>query len=267
MEKKKKTKTTKDPGKFDTFAGIIARLRGPNGCPWDKQQTHRSLRENLLSETYETLEAIDENDIGKLREELGDLLLQIVIQAQIATDNGEFKIADVVKGITEKIIRRHPHVFGVKKAKDAEEVMHNWEALKREERGEGLSMLASVPAAMPSLAYALEVQRRAARVGFDWEDRNGVIDKLVEEVEEYKEAKDQPEKEREYGDILFTLVNIARREGVDAETALREANRRFYRRFAAMEKLCRKRGLSFDKLSFNEQNALWEEAKKIESLK
>ena len=263
MDKPEKSKVPDDLNKFDTFAGIIARLRAPDGCPWDKKQTHRSLRENLLSESYEVLAALDEGDPEKMREELGDLLLQIVLQARIAADSAEFNINDVVRGIAEKIIRRHPHVFGSKTARNAEEVMHNWEALKKEEREEGASMLASVPPEMPSLAYALEVQRRAARAGFDWKDLDGVIDKLVEEVREYREARDQEEKEQEYGDLLFTLVNIARREGVDAESALREANRRFYRRFSAMEDICQKRGLSFDKLSFDEQNALWEEVKKL----
>ena len=248
--------------KFDTLVAIIARLRGPNGCPWDREQTHQSLRENLLSESYEVLEALDSGKPEKLREELGDLLLQIVLQSQIAADSGEFIIGDVIKGITSKIIRRHPHIFGSRKVKDAEEVAHNWEALKREEREAGASVIASVPKGMPALAYALEIQRRVARVGFDWENLDGVIDKLVEEVKEYRAVQNQAEKAQEYGDLLFTLANIARREGLDPETALREANNRFYQRFTCMEKLCHQRGLSFDKLSFDEQNALWEEAKR-----
>jgi tetrapyrrole methylase family protein/MazG family protein len=251
-----------DLGKFDTFVAIIARLRGPDGCPWDREQTHRSLRANLLSECYEALEALDSGDPEQLREELGDLLLQVVLQSQIAADHGEFEIGDVIRGIAEKIIRRHPHVFGSGKARNAREVMHNWEVLKREEREEGAPMLASVPKAMPALAYALEIQRRVARVGFDWEDLDGVIDKLAEEVREYRSAPDRAEKAREYGDLLFTLANIARREDVDPEAALREASSRFYRRFTYMEKLCHERGLSFYKLTFDAQNALWEEAKR-----
>jgi MazG family protein len=248
--------------KFDTFADIIARLRAPDGCPWDKEQTHQSLRENLLSECYEVLEAIDSEEPGKLQEELGDLLLQIVLQAQIAADSSEFKIDDVVKGISEKIIRRHPHIFGSRKVKDAKEVMHNWEALKKEEREAGASMLASVPKAMPALAYALEISRRAVRVGFEWPDIEGVIDKILEEVREVKKAGSQQEKAREFGDLMFTLVNYARWEGIDAESALREANLKFYQRFTYMEKLCHERGLSFEKLTFDAQNALWEEAKR-----
>ena len=174
--------TPQDLNKFETFAGIIARLRAPDGCPWDREQTHASLRGNLLSECYEVLQALDEGDPAKLCEELGDLLLQIVLHAQIARDEGDFEIGDVIKGISEKIVRRHPHVFGAARAKDAGEVMHNWEELKKGERESGASMLEGVPEAMPALGYAYEVQRRAARVGFDWEDTKGVLEKLNEEV-------------------------------------------------------------------------------------
>ena len=251
-----------DLDKFDTLVSIIARLRAPDGCPWDRQQTHKSLRENLLSECYEVLEALDNGDATKLCEELGDLLLQIVLHAQIAADDGEFELKDVINSISSKIVHRHPHIFGSTTVNSAEEVMHNWEALKREEREDGASMLESVPVSMPALAYAYEISRRAARAGFDWEDVDGIIDKLVEEVRELKEAASGEEKENEYGDLLFTLVNVARREGIDSEAALREANRRFFRRFSYMEELCRKRGQSFSELSFDEQNALWEEAKR-----
>jgi tetrapyrrole methylase family protein/MazG family protein len=251
-----------DLKKFATLVEIIARLRGPDGCPWDKEQTHASLRANLLSECYEVLEALDKGDPAQLGEELGDLLLQIVLHAQIAKDGGEFEMGDVIESITAKIVRRHPHIFGTAKVKDAREVMHNWEALKKEERTEGTSMLEGVPKDMPALAYALEISRRAVRVGFEWESIEGVIDKLAEEVREIKEARGREEKEREYGDLLFTMVNAARWEGIDAEAALRGANRRFFKRFARMEELCRQRGLDFSKLSFKEKDELWEEAKK-----
>jgi len=247
---------------FATLVDIIARLRAPDGCPWDRKQTHASLRENLLSECYEVLEALDEEDSEKLRNELGDLLMQIVLHTQIATEAGEFELGDVVESISAKLIHRHPHVFGSKKVKDAEEVAHNWEVLKKEEREEGVSMLESVPKSMPALGYAHEIQRRAAWVGFDWEDVDSVIDKLAEEVGEFKQAETEEQKAAEFGDLLFTLANIARRLGIDLEAALREANRRFYKRFAYMEEVCRKRGLNFGDLSFDEQNALWEEAKK-----
>jgi tetrapyrrole methylase family protein/MazG family protein len=252
----------KDLRKFQSLVEIIARLRGPDGCPWDKEQTHQTLRANLLAECYEVLEALDEGDAAKLSEELGDLLLQIVLHAQIAKDDGEFEIDDVIESIATKIIRRHPHIFGTAKVKDAEEVMHNWEALKKAERDEGESMLAGVPKDMPALAYAYEISRRAVRVGFEWENIEGVIDKMAEEIKEIKDANSREEKEREFGDLLFTLVNVARWEDVDAESALREANRKFYQRFAHMEELCRRRGLNFAGLSFKEKDDLWEEAKR-----
>jgi tetrapyrrole methylase family protein/MazG family protein len=251
----------KDLDRFDTFKEIIARLRGPDGCPWDKEQTHTSLRMNLLSECYEVLEALDEGNSDKLCEELGDLLLQIVLHAQIAKDDGEFEIGDVIRSISEKIVRRHPHIFGSTKVKDAKEVMHNWEELKRDERDEGTSMLAGVPVHMPALAYALEISRRAVRVGFEWEDMEGVIDKLAEEVREIKDASSLEEKTQEFGDLLFTLVNVARWQGIDSEAALREANQKFYRRFTAMEELCRQRGLELSSLSPEQWNDLWEEVK------
>jgi len=252
----------KDLSRFDALMAIIATLRAPGGCPWDRKQTHASLRENLLSECYEVLEALDEGDTDKLRDELGDLLMQIVLHAQIATEAGEFGLGEVIEGINTKLIHRHPHIFGSKKVKDAEEVAVNWEALKEEEREPGASILEGVPKQMPALGYSQEVQRRAAHVGFDWEDVDGVIDKLAEEVGEFKRAQNQDEKATEFGDLLFTLANIALRMGIDPEAALRQANRRFYKRFTYMEELCRKRGLNLGDLSFDEQNALWEEAKK-----
>jgi len=247
---------------FTTLVDIIAKLRAPDGCPWDRQQTHSSLRENLLEECYEVLGALDEGNMDKLCAELGDLLMQIVLHAQIAVEAGEFELGDVIRGINAKLIRRHPHIFGSLKVRDAEEVALNWEALKREEREAGTSILDGVPGLMPALSYSQSVQRRVAGVGFDWEDIDGVIDKLAEEVSEFKQAPGQEERAKEFGDLLFTLANIARRMDIDLEAALREANQRFYRRFTCMEELCRQRGLTFGELSFDEQNALWEEAKK-----
>jgi len=251
-----------DLNRFATLVGIIARLRAPDGCPWDRKQTHTSLRENLLQECYEVLEALDEGDSGKLCDELGDLLMQVVLHTQIATEAGEFEVGDVLNSINTKLIHRHPHIFGSRKVKDADEVAHNWEVLKQEERQAETSMLASVPKQMPALGYSQEIQRRVAQVGFDWEDIGGVIDKLAEEVSEFTQASSQQQRTEEFGDLLFTLVNIARRLGVDLEATLRQANQRFYCRFAYVEELCRQRGLNLGKLSFAEQNALWEEAKK-----
>ena len=248
--------------KFQTFVDIIARLRAPDGCPWDREQTHLSLRENLLSETYEVLDALDGESPEKLCEELGDLLLQIVLHAQIARDENEFDISDVIRNISEKIIRRHPHIFGDTKAETSGDVMHNWESIKKTERKPGTSMLSSVPRQMPALAYAYDIQKRVARVGFDWEDIEGNIDKITEEVREIWQAGNQREKEEEYGDLLFTIANVIRRDGIDPETALRNANNKFYKRFSKMEEICRSSGEDFSKLTFEEQNKLWEEAKK-----
>ncbi len=247
---------------FATLEAVIAQLRAPDGCPWDRKQTHLSLRENLLEECYEVLETLDSGDSERLSDELGDLLMQVVFHAQIAREAGEFELGDVLRKINAKLIHRHPHIFGSRKVKDADEVSHNWELLKQEEREAGASLLDGVPREMPALAFSQRVQGRVARVGFDWEDASGVIDKLAEEVTELTEATSHEEKAAEFGDLLFTLANIARREGIDLESALREANGRFYERFNGMEELCRKRGLKFSELSFDEQNELWEEAKR-----
>ena len=251
-----------DLSRFTSLVDIIAKLRAPDGCPWDKKQTHASLRKNLLEECYEVLEALDEGSSDKLCDELGDLLMQVVLHAQIATESGEFELGDVVNSINTKLIHRHPHIFGSKKVKNADEVARNWEVLKQEERGADASMLAGVPKQMPALGYSQEIQRRVAQVGFDWADIDGVIEKLTEEVSELKQADSQERKAQEFGDLLFTLANIARRLGIDLEAALREANQRFYHRFTYMEEACRQRGLNLGELSFDEQNALWEEAKK-----
>ena len=247
---------------FSELKEIIARLRGPGGCPWDKKQTHASLRPFLVEESYEVLQALDENVPEKLRDELGDLLLQIMLHAQIADESGQFDIDDVIGSISQKLIHRHPHVFGGQKAKDVIEVEHNWEALKQEEKTEGESILSGMSGQMPALTYSQSMQRRVAGVGFDWEEVEEIIDKLAEEVTEIKQAPDQQEKAKEFGDLLFTLANVARRLDIDLEMALRSANQRFYRRFNYMEKLCRGRGLNMAGLSLEEQNALWEEAKK-----
>jgi len=247
---------------FATMVAIIAKLRAPDGCPWDRKQTHASLRKNLLEECYEVLEALDEGNSGRLCDELGDLLMQVVLHTQIATEAGEFEVGDVISSINAKLVHRHPHIFGSLKVKDADEVAHNWEVLKREERATDASMLEGVPKQMPALAYSQQIQQRVAQVGFDWEDINGVIDKLAEEVSEFKQADSQEQKEMEFGDLLFTLVNIARRLGIDLEVALRQANKRFYHRFSYMEKVCHQRGLNLGDLSFAQQNTLWEEAKK-----
>ena len=191
--------------RFSTLVDIIARLRAPDGCPWDREQTHLSLRENLLEECYEVLEALDVGDAEGLSDELGDLLLQVVLHARIAAEAGEFELGDVLRKINTKLIHRHPHIFGSRKVKDAAEVTHNWEVLKQEEREAGVSMLAGIPRQMPALAFSQRVQGRVARVGFDWADLSGVIDKLVEEISELREAANQEEKAAEFGIRTDTL--------------------------------------------------------------
>ena len=246
---------------FSALVDIITRLRSPEGCPWDREQSHASLRQSLLEECYEVLESIDQGDSSRLCLELGDLLMQVVFHARIAAEAAEFELKDVISGINNKLIYRHPHVFGAVEAAGINEVLHNWEALKKRERRAEDSMLSGVPEEMPALAYSQDIQDRVARVGFDWAEDEGVIEKLAEEVNELRQAQDELEKEREFGDLVFTLANLARRQGIDLESALRQANRRFVKRFASMEEFCRERRLDFSELSFDEQNALWEEAK------
>jgi tetrapyrrole methylase family protein/MazG family protein len=250
-----------------TLQLVMARLRAPDGCPWDREQTHASLRKYLLEETYETLDALDAGDAGALEEELGDLLLQIVFHAQVADEAGEFDLGDVVAGIVSKLIRRHPHVFGDEQAGDAETVLRNWEALKRAERtarGSGdappKSMLDGVSRAMPALAYAQAVQARAARVGFDWPDADGVVEKVAEEARELTAAPPESRQE-ELGDLVFSVVNLARRLGIDAEEALRAANGKFRARFAAMEATAREAGKTLDEYDAAGLDALWLRAK------
>ena len=252
------------PSSLEAFQDTIARLRAPGGCPWDREQTHQSLRPHLLEETYETLAALDADDTDALREELGDLLLQIVLQAQIAVEAGEFSLAQVIEGIDAKIKHRHPHVFGDVVVADVAGVMHNWEEIKREEKGKH-SLLGGVPRSLPALARAQAIQKRVARVGFDWPDAEGVIAKIAEEVAELREAQGGKEREEELGDLLFSVVNLARWLSVDAESALRGACQQFIQRFSGMEELCRERGLDLSELSLAEQDELWEEVKGLTS--
>jgi len=248
---------------FDSLEQIIAFLRGSDGCPWDRKQTHGSLREHLLEESYEVLESLDDTDYAKLCSELGDLLLQIVLHAQVAREAGEFDMGDVIESINRKLIYRHPHVFSSDNVKDADEVLVRWEALKKKERIEEAGMLDGVPKMLPALAYSQSVQERVSRVGFDWPTDDGVLDKLAEEISEVKDAANLHDRYTEFGDILFTLANYARRQEIELESALREANRKFSRRFSCMETLCRERKLDLVGMSLEEQNKLWNEAKDV----
>jgi tetrapyrrole methylase family protein / MazG family protein len=246
---------------MDAIQDTIARLRAPDGCPWDREQTHRSLRENLLEETYEVLATLDAEDDDKLCEELGDLLMQIAMHVQIATEEGAFRLADVANRIDTKLRRRHPHVFGGLKVQGAEEVLRNWEAIKSGERlsstGQRVSSLAGVPTILPALARAQSLAERAARHGFDWPDLVGVLEKVDEELQELLAADGMEEQEQELGDILFSLVNVARWLGIDAESALRLACERFTHRYAAMEREALARGLDLQQMAPDEQEALW----------
>ncbi len=262
MSKSKPEFSEEELGRFETFRKIIERLRGPGGCPWDKKQTHASLKRYLVEECYEVLETIDEQRMSDLGEELGDLWLQIMLHAQIAQETGEFTLEDVLRKINTKLIYRHPHVFGDKKALDADEVSATWEELKEKEKPVNFSLLAGVPREMPALAYSQSVQRRAATVGFDWEKIDDIIEKLVEEVEELKKADGQDEKVREFGDILLTLANVGRRMDIDLESALRQANARFTRRFQFIEDKCREEGQDLKGLTLAEMDKIWDKAKK-----
>ncbi len=251
---------------FEAFQEIVAHLRAPDGCPWDREQTHQSLRPHLLEEAYETLEALDSGDPHKMAEEFGDLLLQIVLNAQIAAENGDFDMASVLGGIHAKITRRHPHVFGGLELDGVAGVLQNWEKLKATERetdGEaGKGLLDGIPLALPALIQAQEYQDRAARVGFDWPEIQGVLDKIAEEIQEVKEVTNGEELTEELGDLFFALVNLARWKKVDAESALREMNMRFKQRFAHVEQGAQKQGRKLQEMSLDEMEALWQDAKR-----
>jgi tetrapyrrole methylase family protein/MazG family protein len=251
-----------------TLEWVCGRLRGPGGCPWDQEQDHASLRNNLLEEAYETLEALDAGDRDRLREELGDLLMQIYLHAQLAREEGAFTLADVVAGITAKLIRRHPHVFGPVQVDGSAAVLRNWEAIKAAERAENGgkegSLLSGVPRTLPALAYAQAVGQRAARVGFDWARVEDVWAKVEEEMGELRQAATPAEQAEEVGDLLFALVNLARWLDVEAEDALRATNVKFRQRFAHIEAEARRRGIALPELSMAEMDALWEAAKELE---
>ncbi len=250
---------------FEEFQELIAHLRAPDGCPWDREQTHLSLRRNLIEEAYEVLDALDAEDPKAMQEEFGDLLVQVLLHTQIASEAGEFRMADVLHGIITKLVARHPHVFGDLKLKDAEDVIANWEHLKADERkarGEVRGLLDGVGEALPALSQAEAYTARASRVGFEWPNIEGVLGDVEEEIGELREAKDDAAREAEFGDVLFALVNLARWLKLDPEAALRAANRRFRQRFAYVETGARQQGREIKDMTLDEMNALWEEGKK-----
>jgi len=246
----------------------MTKLRGPDGCPWDRKQTLASLKPFIIEESYEVVDAIDSDDRAALAEELGDFLLQAVFVAEITREEGSFDINDAVTAIHDKLVRRHPHVFGDVEAHDAEQVLVNWEKLKNEERkAENKSVLAGVPASLPALLKASRLTEKAARVGFDWRRTEDVFEKLDEETAELREAIDSADATNihdEIGDLLFTIANIARKLNVNAEEALQSSNRKFRRRFESMESKVRGRGQNLDQLTLEQMDALWDEAKAAE---
>ena len=260
---------------FESLIALQARLRAPNGCPWDREQTHDSLRTYLVEETYEVLDALDSGDARKFADELGDLLLQIVFHAELAAEAGKFDIADVIEQIYTKMVRRHPHVFGKVRAETSADVLKNWEQLKAQERAKNkvseakapdASILDAVPRSLPGLLEAHQLTRRAANVGFDWQDVKGIFDKLAEETAELKQSLASgdgraEEIEEELGDLLFVGVNLARFLGFDAEIALKKANRKFAGRFREMERIAASRGQSLSGVSAAELDALWNKVK------
>jgi len=249
---------------FEKLVGIMTALRGEKGCPWDKEQTRESLRPFLVEETYEVLEAIDEGNPEKIREELGDLLFQIIFHCQIAKERNEFDIKDVVRTISGKMIGRHPHVFGGETYETSEEVLKQWEERKKEEGKSRESILEGIPRELPSLLRAHRIQARASRVGFDWRQVEEVIGKLDEELKEFREAlerKDQQEIEDELGDVFFALVNISRFVGINPEDALRKTISKFISRFRYIETKAAEARKSLSGMSLEEMDALWDEAK------
>jgi tetrapyrrole methylase family protein/MazG family protein len=267
---------------FEKLAAVQARLRAPDGCPWDREQTHASLRTYLIEEAYEVLEALESGDDAKFAEEMGDLLLQIVFHSQIANEEGRFSVSDVIREVHDKMVRRHPHVFGEKRAKDSAEVLKNWEQIKKEERAAGKkdgdgskqkrkpetgSLLDGVSRALPAALEGFQLTRRAARIGFDWENVQGVFDKMNEEAGELRQAlsaKDARRSEEEMGDLLFAAVNLARFLHMDPEIALKKANAKFSTRFRRMEELSAKSGKALADVPREQMEEFWESAKRSE---
>jgi MazG family protein len=262
--------------KFERLVEIMATLRGPNGCPWDKQQDFNSLKPMLVEEVYEVLEAIENDDFDGLSEELGDLLLHVVFHAHLGQETGRFDINTVIDKISDKLVRRHPHVFADDSASTSEEVIKNWETIKAQEKAEKLknrtpeqrSLLEGIPSKLPALHEAHQISSRAARVGFDWPDVEGIFEKLQEEVRELREVissgQDDSRRERledEIGDMLFVIVNIARYLKIDSESALKRANRKFKARFQYMESELVRQGKTLEQTSLDEMETLWQKAK------
>ena len=254
---------------FTILLDVMRILRSPRGCMWDREQDHKTLKKSLIEEAYETIEAIEEEDPVSLREELGDLMLQAVFHSQIASEDGYFNMGDVLKGIIKKLLRRHPHVFGDQDVSCSDEILSNWEDIKKKERKQDNkdkdSIFSGIPRTLPSLHFAYEVQNRASRVGFDWDDAGDVYKKILEELEELKleiKKKNTGAAQDEMGDLLFSIVNYSRHLGIDIEGSLKDTSRKFIDRFKFMEEAARAKGSDFKKLSLEEKDRLWEKSKK-----
>ena len=245
---------------LEALIETIRILRSPGGCQWDREQTHATLKKNMLEEAYEAVDAIDDNDAKHLKEELGDVLLQVILHSQIASEYGEFTLEDVAEGINKKLIHRHPHVFGDVKVKSTAEILDNWEVLKKEEKPHRTSIMDGISKAQSALMSAAKISKKAVKVGFEWPDEKSLYDCFLSEIEEFKNAKTQDEKEDEFGDILFAAVNIARWNKIDAEQALLRANKKFMTRFRKMEELATK---ELNDYSIEEYDKLWKQAKAI----
>lgn len=243
---------------LEALIETIRILRSENGCAWDREQTHKSLRRNILEESYETVDAINSEDMENLKEELGDVLLQVLLHSQIADDEGCFNIEDVSKRLNDKLIHRHPHVFGNIKTNDTKEILANWDKLKSEEKKDRKSLMDGISKAQSALMSAQKISKKAVKVGFEWENDEQLMDCIKSEFKEFEDAKNFEDKEEEFGDILFALVNLARRNNIDAEQALIRSNNKFMARFREMEKLTDK---PLEELSFAEWDNLWKKAK------
>jgi MazG family protein len=247
---------------IDRLKQIVERLRSPDGCPWDREQTHESLKPHVIEECYELIDAIDEKDDQGMQEELGDLLLQVVLHAQMASEEGRFDFDSIADVISEKLIRRHPHVFGDTKLATSDAVLTQWDAIKRREKTDRASALDGVPRGLPALAKAQKTQSKAARVGFDWADAEGALEKVKEEINELEQAGASEQLAEELGDLLFSVVNFARKSKLDAEDLLQAATRKFSERFRKIEALAETRGLKFASLTLAEMDDLWKQVKR-----
>lgn len=251
---------------FEDLVEIVKVLRSPGGCPWDREQTHKSIRSNFIEETYEAIEAIDTDDLNLLKEELGDVLLQVALHSEMESEKGTFNINDVCDGICKKLIIRHPHVFGNVEADNTETVLKNWDAIKMQTKSQKTQTQAiqSVSRALPSLMRSAKIQQKASKVGFDWENVDGALDKLFEECNELRDAiknNDAENQREELGDVLFSVVNVSRFLGIDSEHALYDACDKFTDRFSSVEKLANERGIEMKTASLSLLDSLWDEVK------